>query len=137
MPKKSSSIIVFVEVSLLILVLGLLFLSYKVSAQEDIPLELTNDTFKTEILTKNSEIFDLQYDYFQDNGKYQSSFPSDKKLPYSDLSDTEIIIHEYVTPKGEAGYQIFYINNGYTKAYGYGEEAGARTFDWDLIDTTE
>lgn len=131
MPKKSSVLIILIEISLIGLLLGLLFVSYKVTAQE-IPLELTNETFELEILSKNSEIYDLEYDYFIANGKYQNSFPNNKKLPYTLLPDTEIEIHEYKTSKGENGYQTIYRNGNYTKSYGYGEEAIDRTWDWRL-----
>ena len=77
-----------------------------------------------------STIENEQSNYFATNGKYYQA-PNTKDGTYDKL------IHEYVTPKGEAGYQVFLKktenNKIYEKSVGYGPEATDRTYDWRFI----
>src|SRR3990167_7235566 len=77
-----------------------------------------------------SDIQSSENDYFVINGKYYQA-PNTKDGTYDKL------IHEYVTPKGEAGYQVFLKktenNKIYEKSVGYGPEATDRTYDWRFI----
>ncbi len=76
---------------------------------------------ETELQTK-SRIETEQTDYQRDNGKYEQT-----------KRDGDYEVHEYVSPKGN-GYQIFFYKDNMIKSVGYGPEAEARTFDWQLRD---
>lgn len=55
------------------------------------------------------------------DGKY-------KYKPKYKKDDVEYEVHEYVTPRGEVGYQIFINTDEYSESIGYGEESISRTW---------
>lgn len=133
MPKKTSLIIFGIEIVLIGLIIGLLFVSYKVTAQE-----LTEDfTIEdTQITEKYTEIATFQEDFIKLEGRYARITDIDKDFTLGEPSGIKIIIHEYITPKGEKGYQVFSYAKGYVKSQGYGAEYIDRTYDWTLIATS-
>lgn len=71
------------------------------------------------------EIIDInQQDYFAIEGKYQ-------QVPrFQIFDDLGYETTEYVTPSGQAGYEIIVYDKNSIKHIGYGPEADARTWDY-------
>lgn len=69
-------------------------------------------TYTVDVIEENQE------QYFMANGKYEQL-----------ILEGHMYVHEYVTPSGEAGYQILYMEEGDVISVGYGPEAESRTFN--------
>ena len=75
-----------------------------------------------------------QATYFDEHGKYT-------QIASTTYNDLNYRAYEYVTPLGEAGYQLILKRasgtDEYIKSIGYGVEADSRTSDWAIINNEE
>lgn len=128
--QKETAYLIF-ELLLLAIITGILFLTYThvEASTSPIPIELTNETFTQEIEMKLSEIWNLEQDFLLKNGRFANDLD---KLPITKLFGFDIIIHEYRTPKGALGYNVFIRNENYAKSFGFGLEAISRSTNWAL-----
>jgi len=68
------------------------------------------------------DIEKLESDYFASSGKYEFIKEGDSRLP------AKSFVHEYLTPKGDKGYQVFWEDDNGVYSKGYGVEAKSRTW---------
>lgn len=77
--------------------------------------------------TDISKIEEIDYLIDYQNSTFDSINKFEYQAPYK-LNNTEYTTHEYVTPSGNAGYQIITKDTNSINSYGYGEEAQERTY---------
>jgi len=65
--------------------------------------------------------------YYAQHGKYASL---NKIGGFVNMTNYQVNIIDYITPKGGMGYQVEYRDNNNRKIIGYGPEADQRTADW-------
>ena len=81
-------------------------------------------TIVEKIDAKTAELFISEEAYKLENGKYKQEL-----FTVDEITGQKYAVHEYVTPKGEVGYQItFYNSDGSIENKGYGPEAESRTY---------
>ena len=80
------------------------------------------------------EIEDLTFDIENDQDYYMEIYNTYLQFLEDKDGDIKFWVHEYLTPKEERGYQVFFSyligEKEFIKSVGYGAEKDNRTYDW-------